>query len=134
MARHPKYVPKSFESDGNHSDTSANIYMSMLMSESWRKLTKNQRLLYLYCKAQYYAEKRKPKPKVKQLTPDELALCFTMNKNKYINLYGLYTENNHKMFKKDIQALIDNGFILEIENGKYTRTSNIYMFSSNWHH
>ena len=47
-----KYEPKSFESDGNASDTSANIYMSMLMSYAWQQLSKNAQVLYVYCKAQ----------------------------------------------------------------------------------
>ena len=127
-----KYVPKSFESSGISSDTSANIYMSMLTSKSWQKLTKNQQILYVYCKAQYYAEKRKPKPQLKQLTDTELSLCFTMNKTKWCNLYHIYKDGNQNGFIKDMKALIDNGFIELVENGKSNRTKNIYKLSSNW--
>lgn len=127
-----KYKPKNFESNGSTSDTSANIYMSMLASESWKKLTKNQQILYVYCKAQYYAEKRKPKPQMAQLSDEELALCFTMNKSKWCKLYGIYKDGNQKGFINDMKALIDNGFIELIENGKNTRTKSIYKLSGKW--
>lgn len=132
MSNKKSYRPKSFESNGAKNDTSSNIYMSMLMSESWQKLTKNQQLLYVYCKAQYYAEKRKPKPQLVQLTEEELCQCFTMNKSKWCGLYHLYKDGNQNGFIKDMKALIDLGFIDIVENGKNTRTKSIYKFSSKW--
>jgi hypothetical protein len=130
--RKEKYKPKSFESIGITSDTSANIYMSMLMSDNWHKLTKNQQILYVYCKAQYYAEKRKPKPQIAQLSDGELDLCFTMNKSKWCNLYHIYKEGNQNGFIKDMKALINYGFIELVENGKNTRTKSIYKLSNKW--
>ena len=127
-----KYKPKKFESTGISSDTSANIYMSMLMSDAWQSLTKNQQILYLYCKAQYYAEKRKPKPKLVELDAEQLSLCFTMNKSKWCTLYNIYSKGNQNGFSKDMSELIDKGFIDLVENGKNTRTKNIYKLSSGW--
>ena len=57
--RRKRYMPRFFESTGITNDTSANIYESMLNSAAFQDLTKNQRLLYMYMKAQYYG-KRKP--------------------------------------------------------------------------
>ena len=51
MATKKKFKPKAFESTGVSSDVSANIYNSMIFSNAWNDLTKNQRLLYLYCKS-----------------------------------------------------------------------------------
>lgn len=127
-----KYIPKSFESTGTSNDTSANIYMSMLMSDSWNNLTKNQQILYVYCKAQYYAEKKKPKPIVVQLSEDELKLCFTMNKSKWCKLYHIYKNGNQNSFIKDMKALVDKGFVELVENGKTSRTKSIYKFSNRW--
>lgn len=127
-----KYIPKSFESMENSNDTSANIYMSMLLSPAWNNLTKNQQILYVYCKAQYYAEKKKPKPLIKELTDNEINLCFTMNKSKWCKLYKIYADGGQERFKKDMQALIDNGFIELVENGKPNRTKNIYCYSNKW--
>ena len=125
------YVKKSFESDLSKDDTSANIYVSMLLSERWKQLSKNAQILYVYCKAQYYAEKKKPKPTFRQLTDQEQKQCFTMNKSKWQSLYKIYPSDNGQ-FNKDMKQLIDNGFIELIENGKITRTKSIYMLSNKW--
>lgn len=127
-----KYKPKVFESMGNSDDVSANIYMSMLMHKNWKALTKNQQVLYLYCKVQMYAEKRKPKPEIRQLDENQQKLLFTMNRSKYINLYGLYSEGNRQSFKKDMSALINLGFVELIEDNSHRQCKNIYMLSDNW--
>ena len=101
--RRKPYIPRSFESTGEARDTSANIYESMLKSVAYQDLTKNQRLLYVYMKAQYYG-KRKPGrdfPDVERLQGDDLF---------YFNLalaeeYGLYTRKNRGAFYDDIKAI-----------------------------
>lgn len=123
MARKKPYQKKSFESTGAASDTSANIYMSMRLSAAWKELTAKQRDLYSCCKAQYYAEKRKP---------NDNQLAFTMNQAKWCDLYALYTVSNHRMFYRDMSALIEKGFIVCVECGKATRTKSIYAFSDKW--
>jgi hypothetical protein len=121
--RKKPYEKKAFESDGMRSDTSANIYMSMLLSKAWRDLSPQQQRLYLYCKAQYYAEKRKPLGD---------SLCFTMNQSKWSSLYGLYERSNARGFYRDMAALMDHGFVECLVSGRATRTKNIYRFSSAW--
>ena len=124
MSRKTKpYEKKPFESIGASSDTSANIYMSMLLSDAWRALSAQQQRLYLYCKAQYYGEKRKP---------NDDRLCFTMNQSKWASLYGLYEKSNAKGFYRDMSALIEHGFIVCVECGAATRTKSVYKFSSMW--
>lgn len=126
------YEKKDFESTGISSDTSANIYMSMLMSENWQKLSKNAQILYVYCKAQYYAEKKKPKVEHKSLTEQEQSQCFTMNKSKWQKLYHIYKSDNGQ-FTKDMKQLIEYGFVECLENGKSNRTKSIYMLSNKWY-
>ena len=121
--RKTPYQKKAFESTGTSADTSANIYMSMLLSAAWRALTAQQQRLYLYCKAQYYGEKQKPNGN---------PLCFTMNQSKWAELYGLYEKSNAKGFYRDMSALIEKGFITCVECGAITRTKSIYRFSSMW--
>lgn len=121
--RKQPYQKKAFESTGASSDTSANIYMSMLLSPAWKDLTANQQRLYLYCKSQYYAEKQKPNGD---------PLCFTMNQSKWCGRYGLYEKSNAKGFYRDMAGLIKNGFVTCVESGAPTRTKSIYRFSSIW--
>lgn len=127
-----RYIPKRFESSGISGDTSANIYNSMLFSEVWFSLSKSQQILYIYCKAQYYGEKKKPKPMYKQLTEEEQMRCFTMNKAKWCKVCRLYKDGSQRLFIHDMKALIEKGFIDLIEDGKYSRTKNIYALSDRW--
>ena len=122
-AKKRTYQKKTFESTGVSSDTSSNIYMSMLMSSAWMSLSAQQKVLYLYCKSQYYAEKDKPKRNSE---------FFTMNQSKWCSLYGLYKKNNASAFYRDMQALIECGFIRCVECGSTTRTKSIYTYSSMW--
>ena len=72
--RKKPYQPKSFESTGISNDTSSNIYESMLLAPAFQDLSKNQRLLYVCMKAQYYG-KRKPgkdNPEIESLQGDDL--------------------------------------------------------------
>lgn len=122
-SRKKPYQKKSFESTGASNDTSANIYMSMLLSSAWRALSAQQQRLYLYCKAQYYAEKQKP-------NGDNMA--FTLNRSKWADLYGLYERSNGKGFARDMSALIELGFVSCAECGAITRTKSVYRFSDMW--
>lgn len=121
--RKAPYQKKPFESTGASSDTSANIYVSMLLSDAWKDLTANQQRLYIYCKTQYYAERNKP---------GNDSLAFTMNQAKWADLYGLYKKNNAAAFYRDIEALIEHGFIVCKSCGALTRTKSVYQFSAKW--
>lgn len=125
-----KYIPKPFESTGERSDTSANIYMSMLEHPSFKALSTGAKVLYLYCKAQYYGEKSKPCPKYETLTENERQQCFTMNKRKWARLYEIYGSDH--TFRRDMDQLIKAGFVDIVENGKSSRTKSIYMLSDRW--
>ena len=123
------YEKKSYESAGNSSDVSANVYVSMLLSPAWRELTANQQRLYVYCKAQRYSEKKKPKT---EDYPEGNEIYFTMNQSKWCNLYGLYTVKNKEGFYRDRDALIHHGFIRVVANGQNTRTKTVYSFWDMW--
>lgn len=120
MSRRRQYTPKPFESIGGHR-VSANIYVSMMQSNAWMKLSKNARLLYVYMKAQYYGARN---------IPEHPATDFVFNWALVSETYKLYT--NHAQFEKDRNMLVEHGFIEYIENGKNTRTKSIYRFSDKW--
>lgn len=117
-----KYIKKEFESDGSSSDVSANIYKSMILSDAFQSLTKNQRLLYVYMKLQYYSQKKKPYGKTDM---------FYFNRFMWNDKYKLY-KGNANSFAKDRDALIEKGFIKIVDDGSTTRTKNVYQFSSKW--
>lgn len=125
-----KYRPKAFESSGASKDTSANIYESMLKSAAFMDLTPRQRLLYVYCKAQFYGKRKPGKdfPDIEQLQGDDL---FYFPMQTAVD-YGLYTRNNHKNFYRDMKELEKHGFIKTVINGKIHKTKSVYQYSGNW--
>ncbi|MBQ8075619.1 MAG: hypothetical protein IJ237_06505 [Oscillospiraceae bacterium] len=121
-----KYEKKPFESTLQPSDTSANIYESMMLSTAWQDLSASARVLYLTCKSQYYSEKKKPVEDDRE--------TFTMNQQKWAEKYHLYTKENHRGFQRDMESLIMHGFVKCVECGAVTRTKSIYKFSADWMH
>lgn len=126
MQRKKKYQKKSFESTGINSDTSSNIYQSMMLSLAWSKLSKSQMVLYMYMKSQYYSQKKKP--------IQEIPESFYFNQSKWLDKYHLYSLSNKQGFYRDLKALIRYGFIDCLESGKTTKTKNIYKLSDRWQH
>lgn len=137
--RKTKYIPKSWEStDGKikdgakeKPDISANIYESMMLSDSFISLTNKQQILYLYCKAQYFG-KRKPgrdHPGIEDLQGDDL---FYLNWNVISGKYHLYRETSHKNFYQDMGVLCEHGFIEKVSSGKGNRKKTIYRYSDKW--
>lgn len=123
MKKRKQYIKKSFESTGVSNDTSANIYESMLLSNAWLDMSKNQQLLYVYCKSQYYSEKK---------MYDDNANSFTMNRHKWQEKYKLYKKGNEMSFYNDMEELIKHGFIKCLKCGALARQKNIYCFSDKW--
>lgn len=128
MSRKRKYSYKLFESANIKNDTSANICLSMLMSEAWQQLSAKQQQLYLYCKAQYYGQRKKDRPQ----EYDGSLEYFTFNKSKWCDLYGLYSKNDDKGFIRDMSALIEYGFIKCVRQGALQKKKNIYCYSDKW--
>ncbi|WP_022762615.1 hypothetical protein [Butyrivibrio sp. AD3002] len=139
MAKKEKYKPHSFECLGTKfkglngammADTSASVFESMLQSDSFKRLTPRQKILYVYLKGQFYG-KRKPRmdyPNIEELQSDE---CFYFNFS-VAHQYGLYPPRSSKNFYDDMQALIDAGFIERIVSGKAHRKKSIYRYSDRW--
>ena len=119
----PKYVKKLFESDGSASDTSANIYQSMMESPAWMELSAKQKVLYLACKSRYYGEKAKP---------NDDNLCFTMNRYVWAEKLQLYPKTNGRDFYRDMAALIEHGFVICVRRGANLQKKNFYRFSDAW--
>lgn len=137
--RKRKYTPKNFESRGEkyldcngkiRSDTSANIYESLLTSDAFKNLTSKQKILYVYAKAQFYGH-RKPEKDFKDLPDVAGNECFYLQW-KSVQDYGLYTSTSHSNFYADMKALIDHGFIERVASGKRQRQKTIYRFCSEW--
>ena len=138
-SKKPTYKPKGFESKGEHftnqrgksqADTSANIYESMLQSPAFKSLTSKQKVLYLYCKGQYYG-KRKPRKDYEKQGLYQEDTYFYFNWQLALD-YGLYTEKSHSSLYHDMEALEKKGFIEKAKSGKGHKEKTIYKFSDKW--
>ena len=140
MARRKKWTARPFESQGQRftdpntgtirTDTSANIYESMLLSEAYIDLTTRQKQLYIICKSQFYGH-RKPSqdfPEVEQVRGDD---CFYLNLGT-VTRYGLYTRNMRGKFYSDMKELERHGFIKTVSSGKSTKSKSVYQFTPDW--
>ncbi|HIW39664.1 MAG TPA: hypothetical protein IAA36_01680 [Candidatus Eubacterium pullicola] len=118
------YIPFPFETTKSgrpkKPEAFSSIYYSMLISPAFTSLTASQKTLYMYCKVQYYGEEPVGKP------------TFSMNKGKWCKKYKLYSEGNAQGFYRDMEALINHGFIDCIYQGALYHRKNRYMFSNRW--
>lgn len=123
---------KNFTTDSGHirHDTFAAIYESQLQSKAYKALTNRQKMLYVYCKAQYFG-KRKPSADYPDLEQFQSPDCFYLNLASICS-YGLYTRNMRKEFYGDMRELEAHGFIKKLSSGRSTKTKNIYKFSDEW--
>lgn len=136
-----KYVGRPFECkrgkilDRNgtqmKADTVTRIFESMLLSEAFMDLTSKQKILYIYCKAQFYG-KKKPKGEKEfkdlGLFQDEEYFYFPL---RTATSYGLYNESTHANFYRDMQVLVEHGFIERASPGRFKQKS-IYRYSDGW--
>ena len=135
MAKKRIYQKKSFESAGDKSDVSANLYSSMLQSRAWLDLSPKQQVLYLFCKWQYYKMKEPQKKALfdayTDLTPPpNVQEFFSLSAGSITKDYPLYT--NLSSFYRDRDALISHGFIRVIADGRFLRQKSIYRYSDKW--
>lgn len=126
--------------NGKHeTDATANIAYSMLISDAFIDLTPRQRCLYLYAKAQFYSARSRPGDDYKdieELQEYDRKRYFYLNHRLLSDVFGLYPKTNHRDLYKDIQALIQHGFIElysgggNVEHGNHMRA--IYRYSDGW--
>lgn len=96
-----------------------------MLSPAFIDLSATAKVLFVVCKMQINGVKKNNHPNGDQLS-------FTMNKSKWCDKYHLYKENNEKGFQRDIESLIEHGFISCEYCGALERKSSIYRFSSKW--
>ena len=85
------------------------ITHSMLMSDAYFQLTDRAKILYLYM------------------------IDYANGKKRYTFPKSIYSKiMTNETFKKKKLELINLGFIEEIQNGKNTRTKNVYEFIDTW--
>ena len=116
MARRSKKLFYPFESL-HENGAFTKISNDMIKSKAWNKLSLRQQGLYFHLKTKF----------TKYKNQDTNVNNISIPKSEASTLYG-----DLSTFRKDIDVLIDTGFIRQIESGWNTRTANIYVFSDKW--
>ncbi len=116
MARKNKKLFYAFESL-HENGAFTKISNDMIKSKAWKNLSLRQQGLYLHLKTKF----------TKYKNQDTNVNDISIPKSEASTLYG-----DLSTFRKDIDVLIDTGFIRQIKSGWNTRTSNIYGFSDKW--
>ena len=120
MAKRPKYKHRNFESRTDQGKFTK-VCDDMMQSSAWASLSLRQRGLYLELKSKYTQ-----KVSGGQIISDN-ADDISMPKSEAQKLYS-----ELRTFRKDMDALIDRGFLRMVHCGFNTRTVNIYGFSDRW--
>ncbi len=126
------YIRESYESgipgNGLH-DTYVAMYTSMTSSRAFHALTGNQRELYRFCRAQKYNRDNRPGKVYPDWKECQFDTVFFMNWGiaKEIELY-----KSKNTFYKDLQRLIEIGFIECLYNGKTSRNKSVFKYSGKW--
>ena len=144
MARKKSYVPKKFEAmsfgdpELRYSDRFGNrrkdsfcmVFDSLLQSPAYIDLKPVQKNLYLLCASRLYGH-RKPGSDHEE---EELQGSdkFYLNWKEVHGAFGMYSDNNHSRFYKDMQALEEHGFIKKISSGKYHHAKSVYQYDFRW--
>ena len=92
---------------------------SMMDSQAWQTLEPSQMGLYLLFKRKF--------TRYKSGDDNRQNISFPHSEYKKIRTYS-----NQRTFWRDLDALIDCGFIEVIASGRTTRKATIYGFSDNW--
>lgn len=116
-------------------DTYARITDSVLLSEAFQDLKPHIQMLYIYMREQEIG-KRKPNRDFDNTSPIWESVCsdqcfyFPWHTAK---AYSKRYEKNGSRLYKDIEVLIEHGFIEKVLSGRNTRKNSIYKYSAKWH-
>ena len=129
---------KRFETD-NAKGGFVRIYSDMLFSNAWNNLTPAAKNLYLFCLyARFHQTKTEKQYLAEKYGNDDFDYFF-FNESRFIIQdkrdsmhYGIYSKGNGKLFRRDRDLLITNGFIEIVEQNKHRMQKNVYKLSAKW--
>lgn len=111
-----KYQVFDFETK-NQKKGFIKIHRDMVMSKAWKKLTTRQVGLYFIFKSKFTINHGDSNKDNIMLTTKEISP---------------YYKGNMEAFRKDVDTLIEYGFIRQISSGYINKTPSIYGFSNKW--
>lgn len=115
-------------------DTYARICESLLLSDAFKDLKPHIQMLYIFMREQYMG-KHKPNRDYDEASDLWEAVrsdkCFYFPWHTAKQYSKRYEDNSSRLYK-DIEVLIDHGFIEKRVNGRSAREKNVYYYSDKW--
>lgn len=116
------------------SDTYARITDSLLLSEAFQDLKPHIQMLYIFMREQEIG-KRKPNRDFDETSSVWEAVrseqCFYFPWHTAKSYSNRYKGNSSRLYK-DIDVLIEHGFIEKTMSGRATRDNSVYKYSDKW--
>lgn len=121
-------VPGCYTANANVGYVS--IYRDLLLSNAYMTLTPKQKALYTACVSETHGNATKEHAIATGGTGD--TRLFFMNRQLYVDKYGLYAPTDRRGPRRDLAALVDHGLIDCVYQGFAAKEKNTYRLSSRW--
>ena len=115
---------------GDTGDHFQPLFSSLVRSPAFTSMRKGPRLLLMCCMSE--ADGEAARQNVNPDTGVYVGALFYMNRQLYSDVYGLYDATNGTGFRRDMDELVDHGFVEVVAQGKGRGIKNVYKLSSNW--
>ena len=106
------------------------LFSSLMRSAAFKDMRKGARLLLMCCMTEAGGEASRDNVDPDSGVYDER--LFYMNRQLYSDVYDLYNPSNGAGFRRDMEDLIDHGFVEQVVRGQGRGIKNLYRPSSKW--
>ncbi len=130
MARKRKQVVNGWQRRPQGSKHFLQVYDDLLDSASFHDLTARQVRLYLYCVRESHGAAMRDNAKNGGTGDQRL---FYMNQSLRTDVHELYPKSDTRGFERDMQSLIEHGFVDCVKSGYAGREKSVYRLSARWH-
>lgn len=125
MARKNKPSYKPWQRRRFSSNKFTPIFADLWTSDAFTSLTDKQQALYIDCTLESYGLASNDTGRGEEF--------FYMNGGLRSDKYKRYPRSDSRCFERDIEALIEHGFVDCVQSGFNTRQKNLYKLSDRWH-
>ena len=124
MPRKRQQAAKPYQRRPGSKSGFVQLFYDLLGSEAFHDLTPKQKLLYVYCARESHGRAMADHGGDERL--------FYMNRALRVECHGLYAEGDKRGFERDMQALIEHGFVDCVQSNYKSRERNLYRLSARW--
>lgn len=122
MPRKPKYIAEPHKYMKDPRGTFTGLYASQIQSPAFRDLSPRQQILFVHMRLQEHTKDHPPA----EFGP----YTFYFPRKLWRDLLKLY--DHDERFYRDVDGLIEKGFVDCVSSGYLTKEKSVYRFSERW--